>query len=911
MGIQASDTSLLYKIIKIKPWGGDGKLWPWLVLVICLGVTYQVWHQSREQEYLKLEAEFGLKSQQVVNELDQYLAVQDRMLRGVQSLFKASNSVEEGEFLAYTDSLKNLDNHQGLLCVAFASIEPAKTQLKRAGEALRGSISPGIEKRYIPVIYSQPFSGSDACIRQDIKTPASRFTAFKKAMQDADTHLTQPIMRQNRASNISTLDMILPVYSNSMQGQSVEAREQKIQGWVFSSFDIATLMGEIFQQEMSQLAIRITDISDPQTALPVYETPGADKVKHPRYESSKHLEIHGRVWNVHIASRAAFEMALDRHRSRLIAGAGLAVSVLLYLLSRLFAYRTQTLETMRVMHKELILSEQRWKFALEGSGDGIWDWDIENNQVIRSARWKNMLGLEDWEMGPELEAWRERIHPEDVSRVMSDLEKYMNGETPQYMNEHRLLCKDGSWKWILARGMVVDWAADGRPLRMVGTHTDISKLKESENLVWKQANFDLLTELPNRRMFYDRLAQEIKKSNRLNLPLALLFLDLDHFKEVNDTLGHDKGDQLLQEAARRINHCVRDTDTVARLGGDEFIVILSELDELNSIDRIAQDILCKLSASFKLGEDIAFVSASMGITLYPTDASSIDDLLKNVDQAMYSAKAGGRNRISYFTPSMQQAANQKMLITNDLRMALQEQQLQVHYQPIIHLPSGTIQKAEALLRWQHPQRGMVSPAEFIPIAEDTGLIMEIGDWVFEQAMLQVKKWQQQRGAHFQISVNKSPVQFKNDSSTHDHWLDYMKQLGLVGQSLVVEITEGLLLDTSQNVSKKLLAFRDAGIQVALDDFGTGYSSLAYLRRFDIDYIKIDQSFVRNISTQPDDLALCESIIAMAHKLGLSVIAEGIETEEQCALLRAAGCDYGQGYWFSPAVPAEKFETLAF
>ena len=909
MGIQASNKSLLHKIGKIKPWGGDGKVWPWLLLLICLSVTYQVWHQSREQESLKLEAEFELKSQQVVNELEQYLAVQDRMLRGVQSLFKASNSVEEEEFLAYTDSLKNLDNHQGLLCVAFAGIQPAQAPLSAAGKGAIDALD--IEKRHIPVTYSQPFSGSDACILQDIKVPEGRFNAFRQAMLNADTYLTQPIMRQNRASNIATLDMILPVYSNRMHDQSIEARTQHIQGWVFSSFDIATLMREIFQQEASQLRIRITDISEPQAILPVYETPGINKTRTPRYSSIRHLQIHGRMWSIQIASRAAFETALDRHRSNLVAGAGLVVSVLLYLLSRLFAYRTQTLHTMRAMHKDLILSEQRWKFALEGSGDGIWDWDIENNQVIRSARWKSMLGLEDWEMGPELEAWKMRIHPEDVTRVISDLEKYMNGETPQYINEHRLLCKDGSWKWILARGMVVDWAADGRPLRMVGTHTDISRLKESENLVWKQANFDQLTELPNRRMFYDRLAQEIKKSNRLNLPLALLFLDLDHFKEVNDTLGHDKGDQLLQEAARRINQCVRNTDTVARLGGDEFIVILSELDDLNSIGRIAQDILGKLSTSFKLGEDIAFVSASMGITLYPTDASSIDDLLKNVDQAMYSAKASGRNRISYFTPSMQQAAHQKMLITNDLRMALQQHQLQVHYQPIIHLASGTIHKAEALLRWQHPQRGMVSPAEFIPIAEETGLIMEIGDWVFEQSMLQVKKWQQQRGAHFQISVNKSPVQFKNDSSTHDHWLDYMKQLGLVGQSLVVEITEGLLLDTSQNVSKKLLAFRDAGIQVALDDFGTGYSSLAYLRRFDIDYIKIDQSFVRNISTQPDDLALCESIIAMAHKLGLNVIAEGIETEEQCALLKAAGCDYGQGYWFSPAVHAEKFETLTF
>ncbi|MEY4591279.1 MAG: hypothetical protein RIR18_174, partial [Pseudomonadota bacterium] len=450
--------------------------------------------------------------------------------------------------------------------------------------------------------------------------------------------------------------------------------------------------------------------------------------------------------------------------------------------------------------------------------------------------------------------------------------------------------------------------ADGTPYRRVALFSDITEKKKSEKLIWQQANFDNLTGLPNRRMFHDRLEQEIKKANRSGQYLALLFIDLDRFKEINDNLGHDKGDLLLIEAAKRLQFCVRESDTVARLGGDEFTIILSDLEGNLGIGRIIHAILKAMSSPFSLSGEAAYVSASIGVALYPEDASDVESLLKNADQAMYAAKHQGRNRYSYFTQSMDEIAKARSRLSHDLRSALIENQFWIAYQPIVELATGKIHKAEALLRWQHPTRGTVSPAEFIPIAEETGLIIDIGNWVFQQAANQVAIWRERYDANFQISVNKSPVQFLNDGINTKGWLEHMQDMDLPQQSIVIEITEGLLLHAEPIVDDKLVKFRQVGMQVAIDDFGTGYSSLAYLKKFDIDYLKIDKSFIDNLTQGSDDLVLCEAIIVMAHKLGLKVIAEGVETREQSELLVAAGCDYGQGYLFSRPIAAESFES---
>jgi len=457
--------------------------------------------------------------------------------------------------------------------------------------------------------------------------------------------------------------------------------------------------------------------------------------------------------------------------------------------------------------------------------------------------------------------------------------------------------------------------ANGKVLRRIAMGSDITEKKRSEETIWRQANYDSLTELPNRRLFRDRLQQEILKAQRGDLFVALLFVDLDRFKEVNDTLGHHTGDLLLIEAARRVCECVRSTDTVARLGGDEFTVIMSELTDTHRVSEVAQAMLQALAAPFVLGTETVYVSASIGITIFPNDADDVESLLRHADQAMYAAKEHGRNRFSYFTASMQATAQTRLQLSNDLRNALAAGQLEVHLQPIVELATDRVIKAEALLRWHHPTQGMVGPAQFIPIAEEIGLIHEIGDWVFKESARAAKRWYDAGllGADddglIQISVNKSPRQFFSGNS-HETWIDYLKEIGLPAKCIAIEITEGLLLDDRPEVAAKLRQFRDAGFRLSLDDFGTGYSAMSYLKKFPLDFLKIDQSFVRDMVTDQGDQAIVEAIIVMAHKLGLKVIAEGVETPEQCELLKAAGCDFGQGYLFAMPMPAAEMLLTA-
>ncbi len=436
--------------------------------------------------------------------------------------------------------------------------------------------------------------------------------------------------------------------------------------------------------------------------------------------------------------------------------------------------------------------------------------------------------------------------------------------------------------------------------------SNITDKKKSDEIMWRQANYDSLTGLPNRNMFYDRLSHDIRNVSRAGTLLAVLFIDLDRFKEVNDSFGHSIGDALLIKAAKRLNGCVRETDTVARLGGDEFTIILNGLTEQSCAERIIQLILLELTKPFHLNTKLAYVTASIGATFFPADASSAEILMKNADQAMYAAKTNGRNCCSYFTSSMRKATEIRSRIAYELRHALREEQLFLMYQPIVNLTTGQIHKAEALIRWRHPERGTIYPTEFISIAEESNLISEIGDWVFKQAVSQVATWQANYYANFQISINKSPKQFISKISD---WVNHLREKKLNGQSIIVEITENLLLDVHELVVKQLLNFRDAGVQVAIDDFGTGYSSLSYLKKFDIDYLKIDQSFISNLDSKSNDRILCEAVITMAHRLGMKVVAEGVETNSQKQLLIAMGCDYGQGYFFSKPLTTENFEAF--
>ncbi|SAL67622.1 PAS/PAC sensor-containing diguanylate cyclase/phosphodiesterase [Caballeronia udeis] len=554
---------------------------------------------------------------------------------------------------------------------------------------------------------------------------------------------------------------------------------------------------------------------------------------------------------------------------------------------------------------ELVAREQESRTLIENSPDTITRYGRDLRRIYANPAFCASVGRS---LGESLGKRPSEIpgganaltYEKKISEAIS------SGKSGQF--ELRWSSKDGQEQCAHIR-LTPEIDRSGKVNSVLAIGRDLSDRMAFEATIWRQANFDALTQLPNRQMFHERLDHEARMSHGSGRSMALMLIDLDRFKEVNDSLGHDTGDILLIEAARRITSCVRESDTVARLGGDEFTVILSNLDDTESIERIAKTIITTLAEPFKLGPDEAFISASAGVTLYPNDASELDVLFKNADQAMYAAKNAGRNRFSYFTPDLQVAAENRRRLMNDLRAALHGDQFEVHYQPIAHLATGDIYKAEALIRWQHPERGTISPVEFIPLAEDTGLIVPISDWVFKQAVHQVRQWRNRFHPSFQISVNMSPVQIRQDSMVCTQWSDYLIREGMPGESVAVEITEGLLLDAGLN--EKLLTFRDAGIRISIDDFGTGYSSLAYLKRFDIDYLKIDRSFVQNLSFDADNQALCEAMVVLAHKLGLQVIAEGVETIEQRDFLISVGCDFAQGFLYSEPVAPDQFEVLVW
>lgn len=548
-------------------------------------------------------------------------------------------------------------------------------------------------------------------------------------------------------------------------------------------------------------------------------------------------------------------------------------------------------------------SEERFRRIVHSAEEGIWEIDTQARTSFVNPRMAAMLGYSIEEiLDQPLVAFMD-----DEGRAILERNIARRQQGIAERHEFKFIRKDGKELWTtLATNPIFDNA--GAYMGALALVTDITATRQSAELIWQQANFDQLTALPNRHMFHDRLAQEMKKARREGLLLALLFIDLDGFKLVNDTYGHEQGDALLIESAARITACIRATDTLARLGGDEFVVIISGLDHASSVDRVAHNIITALRQPFRLEGGDGCVSASVGIALFPSDASDALELLRHADQAMYAAKNAGRNRFHYFTPDLQQAAQRRQRLSADLRHALADGQFELYYQPIVNLNTGMIERAEALLRWRHPERGLLHPHDFMPYAESSGLIVDIGDWVFRRAAEQVSQWQQELGRPFQVSINQSPAQFRGAGAAD--WLDHVEKLGLAPRSIVIDVTENVLLDDAAEVLERLRHYRAMGLQVALDDFGTGYGSMAHLRKFDIDFIKIDRSLVQDMVGDSGDLALCEALIVMAHKLGLKVVAEGVETPAQQALLVAAGCDYAQGYVFAHAVQANKFAGMA-
>jgi diguanylate cyclase (GGDEF)-like protein/PAS domain S-box-containing protein len=554
-------------------------------------------------------------------------------------------------------------------------------------------------------------------------------------------------------------------------------------------------------------------------------------------------------------------------------------------------------------------SEERYALAARGSNDGLWDWNLSANVVHFSPRWKSMLGYEEGEMGDKPEEWFDRIHDADRDRVKEEIAAHQKGLTPHFESEHRVLHKEGSFRWMLSRGVAVH-DASGNVLRMAGSQTDITEGKVS----------DPLTGLPNRLLFIDRVGRLVKHSKRLKDHLfAVLFLDLDGFKMINDSMGHLIGDQLLLGVAHRLEKCLRATDTiarigetftVARLGGDEFTVLLDHIKDPSDAKRAAERMMKALAPPFILAGKEVFTSVSIGIALSNPAYEQPEDILRDADTAMYRAKSLGKARYEVFDADMRASVMARLQLETDLRHALERGEFRNFYQPIVALVSGEIAGFEALLRWQHPTRGLLGPSEFIPVAEETGLIRELGWWNLREACRQISEWRAGLIAHsnLTVSVNLSAKQFLQPNLVEDI-RKLLVELALPPAALKLEITESTVMADPLAAVEMLQQIKSLGIRLAIDDFGTGYSSLSYLHRFPLDTLKIDRSFISVMEEDGEGMEIARSIVPMANNLRLDVVAEGVETIQQVALLKKLQCKYGQGYYFSRPLSAEGIAAL--
>ena len=578
--------------------------------------------------------------------------------------------------------------------------------------------------------------------------------------------------------------------------------------------------------------------------------------------------------------------------------------------ANLFERAQVELEERKRLERAMRESEQRYALAVQGANDGLWDWDLQEDRVYYSTRWKSILGYLDHEIGTSPSEWLKRVYPEDLDQLKLDLSAHLRGLTSHFENEHRIRHANGEFRWVLSRGLAV-WDPHRNATRMAGSLTDITDRKTAEQKFMHDAVHDALTGLPNRTLFMDRLRQALERTKRReDYIFAVLFLDLDRFKDVNDSLGHLMGDQLLITIAQRLKAGLRSMDTVARLGGDEFVILLEDIQDVNNTTRIADWVLGELTSSFMLDGHEVFVSTSIGIVLSVTGYNQPEEVLRDADIAMYNAKAKGKSRYEIFDPAMRQTIVERLQLEGELRQALDRQELRLLFQPIVSLQNGRLVGFEALLRWQHPARGLLPPAEFLPLAEESGSIIAIDRWVLRTACRQMKGWQQRLVTEppLSISVNLSGKHF-----THPDLVEYVQEVledtGLDPCSLKIEITENTILENDQATFEILKELQSLGIDIQIDDFGIGYSSLSYLSNFPINALKIDRSFIGKIADDSNHLKIVQAIVMLTRRLKVGLIAEGVETESQLSRLRALGCDFGQGYLVSKPLDDQQMEAL--
>lgn len=551
-------------------------------------------------------------------------------------------------------------------------------------------------------------------------------------------------------------------------------------------------------------------------------------------------------------------------------------------------------------------SEQRFKLVLEALNDGVWDWNYKTNSIYYSRKWKNNLGYADSEFVSSLENWKASIHPDDRPYVLDNLNNYLTRKIERYNVEYRIKAGNGQYKWVASRGKAV-WDSQNNPVRVVGSTADITERKTFEKKIMDLAYFDQVTFTPNRASLEETfLTQAIEYDKKVNM--ALIYLDIDNFKMINDTLGHTMGDHLLADIALTLKEFTPHCDMISRLSGDEFALLISDYDSEDTLKVLAKEILKSLRRPWILSGREFYISGSIGISTYPNHGHDFDTLLKKADTAMYYAKDNGRDQCAIFDELMHVEMLEYVDLQNSMMRGLENGEFVLHYQPQLDLNSKTVIGAEALIRWHHPDRGLIPPVKFIHIAEKTGFIRKLGQWVIHDVCRQMNEWRDKGLEPINISINLSAVQIMHDAITDDI-MKILDQHDIDPKWITFEITENAAIEDIETTIKKLNILRDKQLKIALDDFGTRYSSLTYLRKLPIDAIKLDKSFISTIDKNKTDRSISEATIRLAHDMDLDVVAEGIETIEHLDILKDIHCNKGQGYLFSRPIEAEVFEEL--
>lgn len=876
------------------------------ILFIGGTLTLLAWHSAWRAAQSRHEAEFDHYVEQATATVRNRISTYTTLVQAGQGLFASSDSVHRLEWRAFAHSLdfpNRFEGVQGLFYISYVPQPQLSAFLRRA----RADHSPqfglypaGSRNFYCPLTYNEPETDDSKAVGFDACSTPNGLDVLSRARDRGEPTLSAPLHIPD-ANGVSRIGVVLvaPVYRKGADTRDIARRRTALRGWTGVTLPANLIMDGVIPGQ-AQMEMRVFDGTALKPTSAIYGAADSTSHQSPQLAMKQIiLNADGRDWTLQF---------LDHNPiSRIPLGVAVAGSLITLLLTlaivNLGLTRQRAMILARRMTAELRDKQQLLSSITNNISDGIYRSSLESGLIYVNDALARMFGYSTaMELmsvpGPIL-----YVNP----RRREELQVMLEENLEYHDQEVEYQRKDGSRFHGMNSALAIH-DENGKVLYFDGVISDITERKQAERQVYRLAHYDTLTGLPNRSHLRDRLEQTLVDAGRRKERLAIMFLDMDRFKNVNDSLGHEIGDLLLQAVSKRLLECVRRNDSVSRQGGDEFIVVLRDIADEAAAAHVADKILTTVGGLYIIGTHEMHITPSIGISLFPDDGSQVEDLIRNADTAMYQAKENGRANYQFFTPEMIRRTHERLSLEGELRHALEREEFALVYQPQVDMRSGEIAGAEALLRWNNRNLGMISPATFIPIAEQSGLIVPIGEWVLQTTCRQNRAWLDAGLTPIPVAVNLSAIQFRRNDMA-GIIAGILAQSSLDPMLLELELTESVIMQETRETADMMRRLNQLGVRLSIDDFGTGYSSLSYLKRFRIDKLKIDQSFVRDITTDPDDAAIISAIISLGQSLNVKIVAEGAETREQLEFLHRCQCDLIQGYHFSKPLPADEFARL--